>query len=217
MKAGSPEWRQARYDFDLTASEAAAAVGVSKYKTPFKLWKQKNKIEPEDDLENNPYVQYGIQNEDKAREEFEIFMCLDLPEYSLVQPGITVYRNDTRFAASLDNLAISNKDPSKRVVVEYKCPKALYGTVPPHYMVQIQIQMEYADAEEAYFWCWSPARSEYFVVKRNQDFFDKWLYPKMLEFVNKLSNTTNFEPKRMAPGRRDQLIAELQAYFPDIY
>lgn len=201
--------------FSLTASEVAGAIGIG-YKSPFMTWKQKTGQAPEDNLESNPFVQHGIENEDVARFEFQCFMALDLPDYTLEQPGITVYRNDTRFAASLDNLATS-PDGRHRVVVEYKCPRQLYGTVPHHYMIQIQLQMEFAEAEQAYFWCWSMDQSEYFVVDRNREFLNKWLYPKMLEFTNKLDNKQFFQPQRMPAGLKEKLKLELEGYFPEIY
>lgn len=201
--------------FDLTASEAAAAVGVCDWKSPYKLWRQKKGHEPEDNFENNPYVQHGIEHEDVARFEFSCFMALELPEYALRQPGLTVYRNDTRFAASLDNLA--HGPDFERVVIEYKCPTEPYGTVPHRYMIQIQIQMEFADADVAYFWVWTAKITEYFIVKRNKTFFDKWLFPKMIDFVTKLNDNHDFEPKKMPRGRRNILKKEIESYFPDIY
>jgi putative phage-type endonuclease len=214
LKPGSPEWKTARERFDVNGSEAAAATRVNKYKSLARLWKEKKKIMPPEDLDDNPVVQWGVDNEETARFEFQCMMALDYPDYELTQPGITAYAKDMRYAASLDNLAICKKT-GKKFVVEYKCPQALYNEVPVHYMIQIQCQMEYADADFCFLWVWRPEMTRYWVIDRNQLFFDRWIYPKLVDFSNKLAS--NVEPPRMRPGERERLIEEVKSFFPEVY
>lgn len=213
----SPEWKIARKNFDVTASEAASAIGVSDYKTPYKLWKQKKRIEPEDDLDNNPNVKWGIQNEPEARFEFELgILSEEYPDYYLTQPGITVYRKDPRFAASLDNLAIK-KDDSDRFIIEYKCPQKLYGKeIPLEYMIQIQCQMEFANCDKCYLHVWRPDASEYTVVHRNKEFFSNFVYPRLALFSTYLKGM-DYPQKRRSKGEKEALRVEAKSYFPDIY
>jgi putative phage-type endonuclease len=216
---GSNEWKLARDQFDLNGSDVAAAVGVG-FKSPQKLWREKKGIEEPENLDNNPIVQWGVEKEPEARWEFEAgFLLNDLPGYVMTQPGITVYREDPRYAASLDNLVFDPEDPDnpdKRIVVEYKCPVNHYPFVPIHYMVQVQVQMEYANANSAYFYVWRPDRSVFTIVKRNKKFFDKFLYPKMRKFSLKL-NDEQYTPARAPNGEKERLRNEIMSYFPEVY
>jgi hypothetical protein len=201
----------------LNGSDFAAATGVSRYKAPHKLWRVKRGIDPEENLDDVPAVQFGVQNEPEARWEFEAYLLgTEYPTYSLTQPGLTVYKLDPRFAVSLDNLAIDAEgDP--RFVVEYKCREQHRGpypeVVPLEYLVQIQVQMEFADVNMGYLYVYRPEGSEFIRINRNKDFFDDFIYPKVKQFVQ-----PNYEPpKRMPNGSRDKLRAEVMSYFPEIY
>ena len=62
----SPEWLAWRSQ-GVTASEAAAIVGRSPYKTLWRLWAEKTGLCEPDDLSANPFVQRGLQCEDQVR------------------------------------------------------------------------------------------------------------------------------------------------------
>lgn len=52
----------------IGGSDAAVAIGLSKYKSPFKLWLEKRGEIPEDDLSGNSRVEWGIRLEDTVAE-----------------------------------------------------------------------------------------------------------------------------------------------------
>jgi len=64
------EWVAGRRNY-IGASDAAAAVGLSPYKTPYQLWLEKTgQVEP-DDLSHNEAVQWGKRLEDMLADYFE--------------------------------------------------------------------------------------------------------------------------------------------------
>jgi len=56
-------WLAAR-KLGLGGSDAAAALGFSDYKTPFELWQEKRGEVPDEDLSDNPFVEWGNRLED---------------------------------------------------------------------------------------------------------------------------------------------------------
>lgn len=217
---GSEEWKIGRQAFDLGGSDIAAAINISKRKTPQKLWREKKGIDEPENLDNNPFVQWGIENEENARWEFTTsFMLTDYPGWTICQPGITVYKEDPRYAVSLDNLMFDAEDPDnpdKRMVIEYKCPTQHYAFIPLEYMVQIQVQMEFANANSGYFYVWRPDISVYTEVPRNKKCFDEFIYPRMKEFSRMLKRE-EYTPARSPNGEKDRLRAKFMSYFPTFY
>lgn len=66
----SPEWLRWRGE-GVTASDAATLLGISLYKTPWRLWAEKTGVARPADISGNPLVQRGIALEDEARNDFE--------------------------------------------------------------------------------------------------------------------------------------------------
>lgn len=60
------EWLSMRVK-SIGASEIAAAVGVSPFKTPFRLWEEKTGRRKPADLSGNPAVQFGTKAEEFLR------------------------------------------------------------------------------------------------------------------------------------------------------
>ncbi|AIJ10687.1 MULTISPECIES: YqaJ viral recombinase family protein [Edwardsiella] len=100
------EWRRN----GITATDAAILVGLSPYKTRWRLWAEKTGYAREVDLSLNPLVRRGVENEDIARRAFEEKhndLLLSLCVESVATPLMR---------ASLDGLN-SQGEP-----VELKCP-----------------------------------------------------------------------------------------------
>lgn len=66
LAQGSPEWLEWRSK-GITASDIPVILGLSPYKTPWRLWAEKTGLANPDDLSNNPHVLRGNRLEDKAR------------------------------------------------------------------------------------------------------------------------------------------------------
>lgn len=70
------EWLEARKD-GLGASDAAAVLGISPWKTNVQLWEEKTCLVVPEDIGGNPAVKYGNDAEPLLRQ----FFALDHPEY----------------------------------------------------------------------------------------------------------------------------------------
>lgn len=130
------DYRQA----SIGASEIAAAVGLSPFKTPLELWKEKTgRIKPKD-ISSNPNVMFG----NKAEEHLRGLYIAEHPEFSLEYHPYRIYiSEDLPFlTATLDGELI-NINTGKRGVLEIKtadCSK------------KAKIQ-EWKDAVPQYYYC----------------------------------------------------------------
>jgi len=66
----TPEWHEWRKG-GVSASEMAIILGLSPYKTPWRLWMEQKGRVPAPDLSRNPNVRRGVEMEDNARQLFE--------------------------------------------------------------------------------------------------------------------------------------------------
>ena len=141
---GTPEWHEHRAKY-RNASETAAVMGVSPWQTPYELWLVKNgrKVTVETEA-----MRHGTATEPAARAAFELESGL------IMQPLVMV---DGDYSASLDGITLLGD-----TIVEIKCPyrgqtSELWqtvhtGSVPAHYMLQVQHQLMVSQAKLAYLW-----------------------------------------------------------------
>lgn len=141
---GTPEWHTHRAQY-RNASETAAVMGVSPWQTPYELWliKTGRKVTIETEA-----MRHGTAIEPAARAAFEVESGF------IMQPLVMV---DGNYSASLDGITLSGD-----IIVEIKCPykgqtSELWqtvhkGSVPAHYMLQVQHQLMVSNAKQAYLW-----------------------------------------------------------------
>lgn len=141
---GTPEWHEHRAKY-RNASETAAVMGVSPWQTPYELWlvKTRRKVTLETEA-----MRHGTATEPAARAAFEL-------ESSLIMQPLVLVEGD--YSASLDGITLSGD-----TIVEIKCPykgqtSELWqtvhtGSVPAHYMLQVQHQLMVSKAKQAYLW-----------------------------------------------------------------
>lgn len=141
---GSPEWHEHRAQY-RNASETAAVMGVSPWQTPYELWlvKTGRKVTVETEA-----MRHGTATEPAARAAFEQESGL------IMQPLVLV---DGDYSASLDGITLAGD-----TILEIKCPyrgqtSELWqtvhtGSVPAHYMLQVQHQLMVSKAKIAYLW-----------------------------------------------------------------
>jgi putative phage-type endonuclease len=141
---GSAEWHEHRKLY-RNASETAAVMGMSPWQTPYELWlvKTGRKVTVETEA-----MRHGTATEPAARAEFELESGL------IMQPLVIV---DGDYSASLDGITLAGD-----TIVEIKCPykgqtSELWqtvhtGSVPAHYMLQVQHQLMVSKAKHAYLW-----------------------------------------------------------------
>jgi len=144
MKQGSEAWHEHRALY-RNASETAAVMGLSPWQTPYDLWliKTGRKV-----VEETAPMKYGTEMEPLARAAFEEATGL------ILQPQVVV---EGAYSASLDGITINGD-----ILVEIKCPfkgavselwqTVKSGTVPQHYLLQVQHQLMVSQARIAYLW-----------------------------------------------------------------
>jgi putative phage-type endonuclease len=150
---GSPEWRAFRKT-KIGASDAAAIMGVSPYKSAYALWEEKLGLR--DEPAANPAMKRGTSLEDDARKEFE------RSTQHICVPQVVQHPEYEWAIASLDGLSFCGK-----IFIEIKClssekhEAALRGEYPEEYIPQLQHQwMCLPDAEECYYVSYHPAFPE---------------------------------------------------------
>jgi putative phage-type endonuclease len=82
------EWLAARWG--IGASEAAAAIGRSPWKSTQQLWREKVGLAEPEDISDNERVKYGTEAEEHLRRLF----ALDYPEYALSFTPFKIIRHD---------------------------------------------------------------------------------------------------------------------------
>ena len=144
---GTPEWHEHRAKY-RNASETAAVMGVSPWQTPYELWLVKTGRKATVETE---VMRHGTATEPAARAAFELESGL------IMQPLVMV---DGDYSASLDGITLLGD-----TIVEIKCPfrgqtselwqTVRTGSLPAHYMLQVQHQLMVSKAKIAYLWVYN--------------------------------------------------------------
>lgn len=111
------EWLSARKK-GIGASEAAAVVGLSPWKTNVDLWKEKTGRKQPDDISDKDCVAYGHAAEGHIRELF----ALDYPRYDVSYGGAfdMVYNEDYPFIFATIDGRLVEKETGRHGVLEIK-------------------------------------------------------------------------------------------------
>lgn len=161
LEQGTQEWLDFRRS-KIGASDAPVIMGVSPWKKPLELYKEK--IGEAESFRKTERMQRGINLEPLAREAFILEHGIN------IQPA--VYVKDWALA-SLDGISDDEK-----VVVEIKCPNmidhemALQGNVPAHYYPQLQHQMYVCDVESMYYYSFDGNKGHTVLVKRDEYYIE---------------------------------------------
>lgn len=145
----TPPWYEVRRGL-ITASDAAAALGVPPFKS-FKGDPRKELLQKK--LDNAPIfgmaLVHGVKYEDEASE-----MAMRVLGETSFDFGLLVHKELPWLAASPDGIT------ARGFAVEIKCPtkrKIVPGEIPHHYYPQVQCQMEVCDLPATYFIQYKPA------------------------------------------------------------
>ena len=142
LEQRSQQWLDLRRS-KIGASDCAAVMRDSRYKTPRKLWREK--ILGEEGCKINPAMQKGIDLEDEARAVFSRKLSFDF------QPLVALHDLDDWIMASLDGW-----DADKKALLEIKVvgrkvfEAAERGDVPIEYIWQVQHQICVAQPDFAF-------------------------------------------------------------------
>jgi putative phage-type endonuclease len=172
-------------DFDragrLTASQCAAALGLCKFTSRAKLWRQLTGREAP--FEGNVYTQYGNDNEHHAIAALEARM------------GVIVDAGRFCRHPTIEWLGASPDGFLYDAIVEAKCPQTIHTECPIHYKVQIAVQMACAQMKKGYFVSWTPGDLMIEKIDFDKQWWDTYIYPGLDIFWNKYV-AKDIEPPR---------------------
>ena len=141
----SPEWYEMRKE-KLTASSLASAIGKCHFTTREELILSKIEDKP---YESNPITEWGVKYEDIA-----ILFYEELYNVKVLDFGLIPHPTFNAFGASPDGICDdTGNDEYVARMVEIKCPpkRKFTKTCPPHYLMQVQGQLEVCDLDHCDF------------------------------------------------------------------
>lgn len=173
---GSDAWKSKRRQ-SITATDISKIIGVNKYCTANKLWKQKLGLEEEE--KENDAMRLG-----SALEPVALKMFIEKTGIEM-SPCVKFHEKNEWKMASLDGISICGKH-----AVEIKCSRSLFekaknGLIDEIYMCQIQWQMYIAKIEKIYFACYWDNEIIIMSVERDDDFLNE-IMPKIHDFRNRM-------------------------------
>jgi len=141
----SPEWYSLRKKI-LTASSVASAIGKCHFTSRDELILSKIIDKP---FESNPITEWGVKYEDVAVSFYQELYNTKILDFGLIpHPELDI------FGASPDGICDDNgnKEYLSRMI-EIKCPpkRKFTKSVPHHYWIQMQGQLEVCDLDECDF------------------------------------------------------------------
>lgn len=141
----SKEWYEMRKE-KLTASSLASALGKCHFTTRNELLLSKIEEKP---YQSNEITEWGVKYEDIAIAFYE-----EMYKVKVLDFGLIPHPTFDAFGASPDGICDdTGNDEYVSRMVEIKCPpkRKFTKTVPPHYLMQVQGQLEVCDLDECDF------------------------------------------------------------------
>lgn len=142
----------------IGASDLASAIGMSGFKTPLQLWKEKSGFAAPKDLSGNERVDFGNRAEAPLREMFRLMH----PEYELTFEPFTILRQKGAydFLFCTPDGELVEKETGKKGIYESKTATCLSCfdwdkwncQIPKYYYTQICQQMYCGGFEFAVVW-----------------------------------------------------------------
>jgi len=218
---GTDEWLAWRKS-GIGASEIAAVIGISPFKTAHGLWQEKTGAV--EGFKGNAATQRGSDLEEVARVAYEVGRtdvntantCLTHDSYTFIKASLDGWIDD-------------------EIIIEIKCPlaknyEAMKEEIPAYYIAQMQQQMLVSGAKRCVFWVFDPelggyatmveADSEYFetIIKAATDFWHKvemftWQSGGIDDLINELAHRKAIEAAA-TEGRKaieSELMKQLQS------
>lgn len=181
LKQRTPEWNEFRKD-KIGASDAAAIMGESPWKTRTDLWEEKKGIK---EIKRTFAMTHGNITEEFAIDDFQRRMLVE------VYPKVMQSDKYHWMIALLDGISDDGK-----TAVEVKCPLnlsshaiAAAGEVPRHYWIQIQHQMEITGLDKMYYSSFFNDQSEIIEVERDNAYIKKLIAAEEEFYVCLITNT----------------------------
>lgn len=203
----SEAWKQFRAS-RVMASDVPVIMGISPYKTPYKLFMQKIGMEEEDPI--TPAMQRGIDNEEAALALFNSMTGLN------ASPCVVVHPEIDWLGASLDGLSEDGQ-----TLVEIKCnghekhELAKQGIVCDMHFCQMQVQRFVAGIVQGKYFSYDVDRKEGVIVDVA---YDAQHVASMFPLLSKFhEDRTKLIPPAMMPRDCVQKSSEEWKYQVDLY
>lgn len=135
------DWLEQR-NAHLGASEVAAAVGISPFKTPIRLWEEKTGRKKPSDLSGNPAVLFG----QKAEEYLRGLYLAEHPEFTGdYHPFDILYQRERPWMTCTLDCELTNTTTNTKGILEIKTAETARkaqlekwdGKVPDYYFAQL--------------------------------------------------------------------------------
>lgn len=177
---GSEEWKALRKT-KVTSTDAAVILGVSPWKTPLELWRQKTGRAEEDVV--TPVMRKGSELEEPARQTYSEKYKIDMV------PNVVLHPQCTWKMASLDGINFERDR-----ILEIKCGEKAYeqavdGVIPPYYYAQMQHAMHVSGAERCDYFCWLSEEENVLIeVKKDEEFLIDLLKKEEAFYLNLIND-----------------------------
>lgn len=159
----------------ITASDAAAVLGISRFDTANDILYKKCGFEKRFSCESRARMAHGVHYEDEARDVYSAQMGEVVHEVGIIRHPVYPF-----IGGSPDGITESGK------LIEIKCPSgSLRKDIPTYYIPQVQLCMEVLDLEECDYMEYKPDNKMLKIIniKRDREWFSKAL-PVFKEFWN---------------------------------
>jgi len=206
MKPNTQEWEEARKK-GIGASDAPIIMGLSPYKKPWQLYREKKDLLGTLTQEPNFAMNHGKAMEPQAMAAFVEYTGCEV-EYDTDQMMVWSDQRETRWMFATYDGLIHNDFILGESFVEIKCPitpkthdLAKRKEIPAHYACQIQHQFAVHPnhPKSAYYWSYFNGEGILIEVSRDEAFIKEMIY-KEHEFKTCLDN--NIEPERIDKRRK---------------
>lgn len=179
IKQNTPEWLEMRKNH-IGASDAAAILGLSPWKTAFQLWEEKLGLRPGTQM--NEAMRRGHELEPIARQAYNEHTG------NSSEPEVAFHPTRKWMMASLDGISLD-----RSMVVEIKCPGAKdhelasKGEIPEKYYPQLQHQLAVIGLNLLHYFSYKDGEFHLIEVERDEKFIQK-MYAKEEEFWQNIQN-----------------------------
>lgn len=200
LKPNTPEWEASR-KAGIGASDAPVILGLSPYKKPWQLYREKKDVLQIEQEVPNFAMNHGKAMEPQALRAFVEYTGCEC-EYDTDNMMVWHKDKDLSFMFATYDGLVHNDFILGESFVEIKCPitaktheLAKRKQVPPHYFCQMQHQfaVHSHQPDVAYYWSYFEGEGILIEVNRDQAFIDAMI-EKEKEFMEFLRN--NIEPER---------------------
>ncbi len=167
LEPNTKEWLEHRRNF-IGASDAAAVMGVSPWKTCYQLWEDKLGIGVEQ--KDNWAMKRGRELEPVARDAYIV------ETGNMVAAKMVIHPKIKYMMANFDGITKDHK-----IAVEIKCPGepdhylAKEGMVPEKYMPQLQHQMAVIGVDELHYFSFRDGDTVLLTIKRDDAYIKKMI------------------------------------------